>query len=108
MRRLCSAVGAMIRKSSSKVSSFFARLYFRHSVSIKYDNESYTEVYDWVQEKVGKRSVWVNYNTETCIDANGVIVQMITDNRLEFRFRKVTDAIMFKLTFVDILFTKTP
>jgi hypothetical protein len=97
------ALRAMIRKSSSKVGSFIAHIIYRHSVSLIYSPDAYRDVYDWVQTNVSKRGVWVNFNTTTWINAQGVITQTIDDNRLEFRFVRVRDAVLFKLTFCDLL-----
>lgn len=92
----------MVRTSNSRIAKFIAKLVWRHGVTIA-GAVDHAAIRTWICENVGKYDVWVNYNFSVSTDDYGVIVFVENSNKIEYRFRSVSSAVLFKLTFCELL-----
>jgi hypothetical protein len=65
--------------------------------------ETEAEIKQWLVENVNKHDVFVDYNFTIVTGENNVIQQFIDKNKIEYRFRTISSAILFKLTFCDYI-----
>jgi hypothetical protein len=93
----------MIRKSSNRFANFIAKHVWRHSVTVTNLPEVQATIADWIDENVGKYDVWVDYKFTVHTDDCNVITSILNQNKIEYRFRSISYAVMFKLTFCDSL-----
>jgi 3-methyladenine DNA glycosylase/8-oxoguanine DNA glycosylase len=93
----------MIRVPNNRFTNFIARVVWRHVVSVVDTTELQAEIKNWIDENVGKYDVCVNYHVIIHTDEDDLITTLISKNKIEYRFRTVSSAILFKLTFCDSL-----
>lgn len=93
----------MLRKTASKFANFIIRRICRHSVLISCSVETEAEIKQWLVENVSKRDVFVDYKAVIITDENNLIQQVIDKHKVEYRFRTIGSAILFKLTFCDFI-----
>jgi NADPH-dependent curcumin reductase CurA len=93
----------MIRVPSNRFTNFIAKVVWRHVVSVVGTAEIQAEIKAWIAENVGKYDVCVDYHFSIHMDEDQLITHLMGPNKIEYRFRTVSSAILFKLTFCESL-----
>jgi hypothetical protein len=102
VRQRCMKV-QMIRIPNNRFTNFIAKVVWRHVVSVASTTELQAEIKNWIDENVGKYDVCVDYHFSIHMDEDDLITNLRGPNKIEYRFRTVSSAILFKLTFCESL-----
>jgi hypothetical protein len=91
----------MMTKSSNRLANWFAKKIWRHSVRINSSVDTDASIKEWMDENVGRYDVWIDYGYQVHTGSLNTIDHIVNKGKIEYRFRSVSIAVQFKLTFYD-------